>query len=423
MCEKPTVMRRGRCDRGRGRPAGTLAGVSPAVSPIESVPSLPRRPLPPKPQQRTAPVSRMAQVCASPAEIATALRPGPRSIGGAADALVMSAVEPYPRRPSAPKPQQRPCRRRGPRRCGLCRRRPRGRCARPAGRGRPPRASRRPRRPSCRRGRAARRSRSPSRRGRRRRGSRTCGSRPPRSRPRGDRRRCRPRPPRPESRCRRSWPGCRSRGARRRRPPAADGAVVEDRAGVGRARRDRLGGVAAEVHGRAEAGAGRRRCSRTRGGRWPRSPSSAPTPSSRIAQVWKSPATIARAVRPAPRLTGRRRGRQDVRLVPVPEAPGDALAPAAQRAVGQDRAGVLLAGVEVAGLVGPRDGMTPPPRRPRRSDEQDEAGRGEQQQRKPRPRGGGGDHDRGFRTTGERVRHPPSGPSGRGAPGRLGMRR
>jgi hypothetical protein len=93
VCEKPTVMARA-VRPGPRLTGGTLAGVSPAVSPIESVPSLPRRPLPPKPQQRTAPVSRMAQVCASPAEMATALRPGPRAMGGAADALVMSAVEP-----------------------------------------------------------------------------------------------------------------------------------------------------------------------------------------------------------------------------------------------------------------------------------------------------------------------------------------
>ena len=42
------------------------------------VPPLPKRPPIPNPQQETEPLSRMAQVCFSPTEIATAVRPVPR---------------------------------------------------------------------------------------------------------------------------------------------------------------------------------------------------------------------------------------------------------------------------------------------------------------------------------------------------------
>ena len=67
------------------------------------VPPLPNWPSVPYPQHDTAPLSRMAQVWASPEEIATAVRPVPRLLVSVGEFL--SDVPPLPSCPLTPLPQ------------------------------------------------------------------------------------------------------------------------------------------------------------------------------------------------------------------------------------------------------------------------------------------------------------------------------
>ena len=68
------------------------------------VPPLPNRPLLPSPQHETEPLSSMAQVWMSPAEIATAVRPVPRLLVSVGE--FCCDVPPLPNCPSLPDPQQ-----------------------------------------------------------------------------------------------------------------------------------------------------------------------------------------------------------------------------------------------------------------------------------------------------------------------------
>jgi hypothetical protein len=112
-------------------------------------------------------------------------------------------------------------------------------------------------------------------------------------------------------------------------------------------------------------------------------------------------------------------GREHVGLVPVAETAGEALAPAPQGAIREQRAGVLVAGVEVAALGGPGDGRGLLRGGRGGSEEHDEACDRGEQGRSPRPRGGGGDHDRAFRTTGGARASSAGGPIGSAEPAHL----
>src|SRR5262245_25065127 len=93
------------------RPPGRAtapADAGDSLSPTLAVPPLPSWPLAPKPQQRIEPSSRIAQVWKSPAAIARAVRPGPRSTGATGAGTSSSPTDcvlPYPSRPSLPLPQ------------------------------------------------------------------------------------------------------------------------------------------------------------------------------------------------------------------------------------------------------------------------------------------------------------------------------
>jgi hypothetical protein len=58
--------------------------ISPGSSPRSFVPPVPNRPFPPDPQHFTVALSSTAHVCISPAEMATAVRPVPKTIVGVA---------------------------------------------------------------------------------------------------------------------------------------------------------------------------------------------------------------------------------------------------------------------------------------------------------------------------------------------------
>ncbi len=99
-------------------PTGPARGTGPAsatlregASPTDVSVPYPRRPSPPKPQQRTVASSSSAQVCEMPTVIARALRPpsgtGPALAGVSPASSPMLSWSPYPRRPLPPRPQQR----------------------------------------------------------------------------------------------------------------------------------------------------------------------------------------------------------------------------------------------------------------------------------------------------------------------------
>ena len=134
--------------------------------------------------------------------------------------------------------------------------------------------------------------------------------------------------------------------------PAADRAVVEDRAGVRGARRDRPGRAPGpEIDG-------------GRGGRRedvvlvavPQAAVLAEAPAAHGSVVQdragvEVPGHDGPGVAPGAEVDGPGGGRREhVAVVAVAQAPRHALAPAAHGAVGEDRAGVLLAGVDVAAL-------------------------------------------------------------------------
>ena len=68
-----------------------LVGVGVVLS---DVPPLPNWPLPPSPQHETEPSSRIAQVCQTPEDMDTAVRPIPRLLVGLG--VVLSDVAPLP---------------------------------------------------------------------------------------------------------------------------------------------------------------------------------------------------------------------------------------------------------------------------------------------------------------------------------------
>ena len=70
---------------------------------LSDVPPLPNWPLTPSPQHDTSPLSRIAQVCAAPEEIATAVRPMPRLLVRVGVPLL--DVSPLPNWPLEPRPQ------------------------------------------------------------------------------------------------------------------------------------------------------------------------------------------------------------------------------------------------------------------------------------------------------------------------------
>ena len=87
-----------------------LSPMCEAVVPTRVVFPEPRRPLPPLPQHFTVALSSMAQVCASPADTASTVRPVPRFTVASASpislgASPMSACDPIPNFPSAPLPK------------------------------------------------------------------------------------------------------------------------------------------------------------------------------------------------------------------------------------------------------------------------------------------------------------------------------
>ena len=90
--------------------ATKLSPMCEALVPTRVVLPEPRRPLPPLPQHFTDASSSMAQVCASPAETASTVRPVPRFTVARAspislEASPMSACDPIPNFPSAPFPK------------------------------------------------------------------------------------------------------------------------------------------------------------------------------------------------------------------------------------------------------------------------------------------------------------------------------
>ena len=132
--------------------------------------------------------------------------------------------------------------------------------------------------------------------------------------------------------------------------------------------------------------------------------------------MWKSPAATARGRAPGPEVHGRRRGgRQDRRVGPVPEPAREALAPAAEGAVGENCARMLDPGVDVAGLDGPdgrRRGLGIGARRHDQGERGDERTGG----RQPRPTEGGAGHVRPLRTTAPRASHHGPGATKLGGP-------
>ena len=69
---------------------------------LSDVPPVPNWPLTPSPQHATSPLSRIAQVCAAPEEIATAVRPMPRLLVRVGVPLL--DVSPLPNWPLEPSP-------------------------------------------------------------------------------------------------------------------------------------------------------------------------------------------------------------------------------------------------------------------------------------------------------------------------------
>ncbi len=138
--------------------------------------------------------------------------------------------------------------------------------------------------------------------------------------------------------------------------PAAHGAGVEDGARVGRAGRDRHR-PPAEVdrrHGGGEAHVGRVAVAEPAVGAEAPALHRAVVEDRAGVEVARGDGAGGAAAAEVDR-RGRAR-RDDVGLRAVAEAAGQAPAPAAQRAVGEDRASVLDPGVQIAGLNRPRDG-------------------------------------------------------------------
>ena len=159
--------------------------------------------------------------------------------------------------------------------------------------------------------------------------------------------------PRRASRCRRCPSCCRSRAGRVALAPAAHLAVVEDRAGVVPAARDRdRRSSRAQVHrphrARRLVVADVPPCCRSRAGPLDPQPQQRTLPLSRIAQVWRPPPVIAHRRSSRAEIHRPHRARRlvvaDAVRVAVAELPVDAVAPAAHLALVEDRAGVIEAG-------------------------------------------------------------------------------